>query len=132
MNITSQKAIVNAKKEDIIDVLKASENLEKLLPADKISNFKSDDSQCSFKAQGGITITLVQNGTSENELKLKSGAKSPFPFDLTVHLDDHPEGSEGNIVFEGKVNAFLQMMVQKPLSELFEYMTQALKKHYAQ
>ena len=58
--------------------------------------------------QGGITITLVQNGSTENEILLKSGAKSPFPFDLAVHLEDIEEGTEGNIIFNGQFECILE------------------------
>ena len=98
---------------------------------DKVSNFKSDKDSCSFKVQGGITISLIQNGKEDGKIFLKSGEKSPFPFKLTVHLNQlEEEVTEGYIEFDGEVNAFLKMMVEKPLLNLFNYMSHKLSKQF--
>lgn len=132
MKITSEKAIVQASNAEILEFLSNSENLYHLLPQDKISDWEASVDQCSFKVQGGITITLLQNGKEEpNKLFLKAGEKSPFPFDLTVHLAAAEKGTEGYIEFEGKVNMFLKMMVEKPLSALFNHMTKELQNYFA-
>lgn len=132
MKIDSTKVIVNANKDVIIEFLKDSNNLIELLPQDKIKEFKSDVSQCSFKVQGGITISLLQNGIDGNDkLFLKSGEKSPFPFNLTIFLTEKESSTEGYIHFDGEVNAFLKMMVEKPLTNLFNYMSNKLQVKFA-
>jgi len=40
--------------------------------------------------------------------------------------------TDGYIHFDGEVNAFLKMMVEKPLSALFNYMSEKLKSHFEQ
>ena len=82
--------------------------------------------------QGGITISLVQDGMEgSDKLFLKSGEKSPFPFRLTINLTEIEPGTEGNIHFDGEVNMFLKMMVEKPLGNLFNYMSKKLQEYYA-
>ncbi len=130
MTLDSEKVIVQASQNEIIDFLKDANNLIHLLPQDNISDFKSDENQCSFKVQGGIIISLIENGYEENKLFLKSGEKSPFPFDLTIHLTELENATEGYIHFDGKVNAFLKMMVEKPLKNLFNYMSNKLKERF--
>ncbi|MFM7682014.1 MAG: hypothetical protein ACKO7P_04640 [Bacteroidota bacterium] len=132
MELKSNVVSVKAKKEEIISFLSNSENLWLILPQDKISDFKSDKESCSFKVQGGITISLVQNGHEDNKLFLKSGEKTPFPFVLTIHLIENGSMTDGYIHFDGEVNAFLKMMVEKPLSALFNYMSEKLKSHFEQ
>lgn len=132
MELTSNQVSVKASKEDIISFLSNSENLWLILPQDKISDFKADKESCSFKVQGGITISLVQNGHEDNKLFLKSGEKTPFPFSLTVNLIENGSLTDGYIHFDGDVNAFLKMMVEKPLSALFNYMSEKLKSHFEQ
>ena len=132
MELKSTKVIVNASKADIITFLSNAENLWLILPQDKISDFKATASECSFKVQGGITISLVENGADADKLYLKSGDKTPFPFKLTVYLTDNGDKTEGYILFDGEVNAFLKMMVEKPLSALFNYMSEKLKSHFEQ
>jgi carbon monoxide dehydrogenase subunit G len=132
MIIESNKVDIQAPAATIYNFLKDSNNMIHLLPKDNVSDFKATESECSFKVQGGVTITLVQNGGEEpNKLFLKSGEKSPFPFNLTIHINDNGDVSNGNIVFDGEVNMFLKMMVEKPLTNLFNYMSHKLQEHFA-
>jgi len=132
MKINSEKAIVAAPNKIILEFLSSAENLIHLLPQDKISDWKATKEECSFKVQGGIVISLVENGMeAPNKLFLKSGEKSPFPFNLTVHLNQKDTATEGYIEFDGQVNLFLKMMVEKPLTALFNHMTVALQNWYA-
>jgi hypothetical protein len=127
MELTSNKVIVAAAKAEIISYLSNAENIWDLLPQDKVSDFKATTEQCSFKVQGGIIISLIENGATTDELYLKSVEKSPFPFKLTIKLSEAEGGTEGFIHFDGEVNMFLKMMVEKPLTALFNYMSEKLK-----
>ena len=84
--------------------------------------------------QGGFVISLIQEQLNPNtSIVLKSGEKSPFPFTLTVHLKEvDASTTEGHMAFDGEVNMFMKMLVEKPLASLFGYMTNRLQKHYAQ
>ena len=131
MQLTSDKVIVNATSKSIVDFLKDSSNLIHLLPTEQISDFKATKEECSFKVQGGITISLNQDGEEEGKIFMRSGEKSPFPFRLTLHVIDVGEQTEGYIEFNGEVNVFLKLMVEKPLSALFNIMSTKLKEHFA-
>ena len=89
MTINSTKVNVNAAPAEIINFLKDGNNLIHLLPQDNISDFKSSVEQCSFKVQGGVMISLIQDGQEGTEkLFLKSGKSSPFPFRLTIFISE--------------------------------------------
>lgn len=132
MEIKSQPKIVDAEPLVILQFLSDAKNLYHLMPQEKISDWSADDNRCSFKVSGGFTITLIEDGDNgSNELYLKSGEESPFPFRLTIHLN--PKGSEsteGYIQFNGEVNMFLKMMVEGPLKSLFDYMSNQLQAYY--
>jgi len=131
MIIDSEKVKVNASQIEICDFLKDSNNLIHLLPQDNISDFKSTVEECSFKVQGGVIISLIQDGVEgDSKLFLKSGEKSPFPFKLTIQLSQVDNETEGYIHFDGEVNMFLKMMVEKPLTNLFNYMSNKLQAHF--
>lgn len=132
MKIDSNKVSVNAPQQTVFEFLKDSNNLIHLLPQDQISDFKSTTEECSFKVQGGIVITLIQNGDDGmDKLYMKSGEKSPFPFNLTINTANLGDTTDGFIHFDGKVNMFLKMMVEKPLTNLFNYMSNKLQEHFA-
>lgn len=131
MIIDSTKVNVSASKEDICNFLTDMNNMIHLLPQDKISDFKSTTEDCSFKVQGGVIISLVLTGTEGNDkIFMKSGEKAPFPFTLSVNLNELDDNTEGFIHFDGEVNMFLKMMVEKPLTSLFNYMSNKIKEHF--
>tara|TARA_B100000508_G_C11465884_1_gene282541 strand:+ start:25174 stop:25575 length:402 start_codon:yes stop_codon:yes gene_type:complete len=131
MNIKSEKSTIDAPVQEVYTFLSNAENVGKLLPENEVKDFEGDENKCSFKVQGGITISLIQDELEPNSsIKMKSGEKSPFPFSLTIMMKDVSGKTEGYIDFNGEVNAFLKMMVKKPLTNLFNYMTNALKDHF--
>ncbi|PHR47683.1 MAG: hypothetical protein COA32_06930 [Fluviicola sp.] len=132
MIIESEKTVVKATQKEVYTFLSNAENIESLLPKEEIKEFKGTSTECSFKVQGGITISLIQEELIPNEkIIMKSGEKSPFPFKLNVFMDEVDGGTKGYIVFDGEVNAFLKMMVKKPLTNLFNHMTNALGKQFS-
>lgn len=132
MIIQSEKTVVNATQEEVYAFLSNAENIELLLPKEEIKEFNGTETECSFTVQAGITISLIQDELIPNEkIIMKSGEKSPFPFKLNVYMNDVDNGTEGYIVFDGEVNAFLKMMVKKPLTNLFNHMTTALGKQFS-
>lgn len=133
MVIDSTKVTVNATQEEVFKFLKDMRNIVHLLPQDKISDFKATENDCSFKVQGGVIISLIQNGDEgHGKIKMKSGEKSPFPFQLIVNTTPTSDGTEGYLHFDGEVNMFLKMMVEKPLTALFNYMSNELAKQFAE
>lgn len=133
MRIDSTKVKVAANQEKVAAFLKDSQNLIHLLPKEQISDWKATANECSFKVQGAVVISLIQDGSEANsKIFMRSGEKSPFPFTLTLHIEPDGENSEGYIAFDGEVNVFLKMMVEKPLTALFNIMSANLKAHFDQ
>lgn len=131
MKIESTKSLVNASAQTVFDFLVNTENLYHIMPHDKMSDWRADEKSCSFKAQGGFLIELAQLETiSPTKIVMKSGEKSVFPFTLTVHLKQIEDKTEGYIAFDGEVNAFMRMLVDKPLTNLFNYMSIRMQKYY--
>ncbi|MCB0476876.1 MAG: hypothetical protein KDC84_01865 [Crocinitomicaceae bacterium] len=133
MIIESEKVIVSASRETVFSYVSDMNNIINLLPQDKVSEWKSTSDDCSFKVQNTAIISLVKESVeAPSKLLMKSGEKSPFPFTLTISIVEMENGEcEGFLVFDGKVNAFLKMMVEKPLTNLFNYMSTKLKEIHA-
>jgi hypothetical protein len=132
MKITSQPSCVNASIQQLKEFLGDCRNLIHLLPQDQITDWNSEIDWCSFKVQGGISITLTkdENEPEFNLIRLKSGDKSPFPFNLVIFLEAENEETKGYIEFDGDVNVFLKMMIERPLTNLFNTMTENLKSYF--
>jgi carbon monoxide dehydrogenase subunit G len=128
MRIVSETVTVSRDAETVFAFLKNLENLVQLLPQDKISDWQATEQQCSFRVQNATTIELVRiSDTAFTLITMESGPKSPFPFTLYVHIQPQDTTCTGYLEFDGKVNPFLKMMVERPLTNLFNHMALRLK-----
>jgi hypothetical protein len=133
MKINSATVWVSASDATIYSFFSDLRNLIQLLPQDRISEWQATESSCSFKIQSAATIELIfREGTPNSLLILDAGPKSPFPFELRVHITaDGNQSCSGHLAFDGNVNPFIRMMVEKPLTNLFNHMAEKLKEIHA-
>ncbi len=127
MKIESKKVIVPADVNEVFAYVEDLNNFKSLLPLDRISDWDSNNDFCTFKVQGTATIDLhVEEKNGPNNLVLKSGEKSPFPFTLEIFLNQVEGGTEAYQKVNASVNPFLKMMVEKPLTNLFDFIADRL------
>jgi hypothetical protein len=120
--IESKHVEIARPAQDVYTFLQDMNNFQQLLPQDRISEWKSDGTSCSFKVAGAATIGLqLDGGTAPDHLRLKSTERSPFPFTLDVHLDGANGSTQAYQVFEADLNPFIKMMVESPLKNLFDH-----------
>lgn len=130
--IESDKVIVNKSSKVVFDYLCDFNNVVNLLPQDKISDWRSDLDSCSFKIQNAAIIPLIKKEVHPTtKIDIVSGEKAPFPFTLEIYLKEDGDTCECYMKFDGEINAFLKMMVVKPLTNLFNYMANKLKEVHA-
>jgi len=130
--IESEKVVINKSSKIVFDYLCDFNNVVNLLPQDKISDWRSDLDSCSFKIQNAAIIPLIKKEVHPtSKIDIVSGEKAPFPFTLEIYLKENETGCECYMKFDGEINAFLKMMVVKPLSNLFNYMANKLKEVHA-
>ncbi len=127
MKIESKKVTIAAGQEAVFNYVKDLNNFKSLLPQDRISDWESTDTYCSFKVQGTATIDLNLKEANEfDHILLESGEKSPFPFTLNVYFSEEDGNTTAFQIMDAKVNPFLKMMVEKPLRNLFDYIADKL------
>jgi hypothetical protein len=55
-----------------------------------------------------------------SKISISSFGKVPFKFDLDIHLSEmEGEQTEVSMIFNGDINPFMKMMVEKPLRNFF-------------
>lgn len=120
--IESKHVDIARPPQDVYAFLQDMNNFQQLLPQERISDWKSDGTSCSFKVAGAATIGLqLDGGTAPDHVRLKSTDKSPFPFTLDVHLKGAEGRTQAYQVFEADLNPFIKMMVESPLRNLFDH-----------
>lgn len=131
MKIESKKVKVNASREEVYEFVSDLNNFKELLPMDKISDWESTSDYCSFKIQGTATIDLKkEKEDTPAQLLLVGGEKAPFPISLDIFFDEADSLTEVFQKVEVDVNPFLKMMVQKPLSNLFDFIADRLQEKF--
>jgi carbon monoxide dehydrogenase subunit G len=131
MKIESKKVSVNAPREEVFKYVSDLNNFKDLLPMDKISDWEGREDFCSFKIQGTATIDLHREKIeAPSHILLKGGEKSPFPISMEIFFDEADAVTEVYQEVTAEVNPFLKMMVQKPLTNLFDFIADRLKEKF--
>ena len=132
MKIETEHQLVNAEAEEIFNFLTDFNNFEKLLPEDKIENWNSTSGECSFRIKGMTDIGMkIENTQPHSLINVISYHKVPFNFTLDIHLNGVENGTNAYCVFNGDVNPFMKMMVEKPLTNFFNMLVSKLVSIYS-
>ncbi|MDN5476838.1 MAG: SRPBCC family protein [Chryseobacterium sp.] len=126
MNLEGRKIIVNKSSKDLSELLKSPENYKDFMP-DGLQKFETKDNGFKFGLQGMPEIALKIDEVDEHKAVLKS-ASSSLDFTLTATLNPISETqTEVQMLFEGKFNPFIKMMVEKPLQNFINTLTDKIE-----
>ena len=118
-NIKSQESLVDKPQQALFTFLSDMNNLKALMPT-QVTDWKSNETECSFKVTGLTGIALRIKDTQPYSLiRYAETGKMPFAFELRAHFKPHEtDGSKtwASISFEAEMNPMLKMMVEKPLT----------------
>jgi carbon monoxide dehydrogenase subunit G len=132
LNIECDKVVVNTTRETVFNFLSDLQNLKQLMP-DSVSEFTGSADHCTFKISGMGTLGLQvkERLADKSAIQLTSYGKVPFEFTLRIHTEEQSANETLSwMSFEGDVNPFMRMMVEKPIGNFFGYLSHRLKKHY--
>lgn len=128
MEITTDIAHINKPAKEVFDFLSNFKNYTKVMPSE-ISDWKATEAHCTFKKDKFVNIGMqFEHKIPNSEIKIIDYAKNAFPYSLTILIKEiEPNSTSTQMIFEGKPNAFLKLVVQKPLSLFFNNLNQSLK-----
>ncbi|WP_298519141.1 SRPBCC family protein [uncultured Kordia sp.] len=129
MNIESPKVSVNKSPQELYDFLTNVENFEKLMP-ENISKFEVlAEGKFLFALKGMPEIVLkLKESTPPNQVVL-GAASDKLPFTLTGNIEDAGEGkSDAQLVFEGKFNPMMSMMIKGPIGKFVNTLAENMSK----
>lgn len=127
-NITSEKKKVEYSTQKVFDFIGDFNNFQSLLPADKIESWTCTTDTCSFRIKGMTDLGLkIESSTPPDQIVMVSHGKNPFDFKMIVNITEmEGDTSEVYIDFEGDINPFMKMMVEKPLQNFFNILVTRL------
>ncbi|CAD7798645.1 hypothetical protein CHRY9390_00366 [Chryseobacterium aquaeductus] len=126
MNLEGRKIVVNKSSKELSELLKTPENYKDFMP-DGLQKFESREDGFKFGLQGMPEIALKIAEVTEEKAVLTS-ASSSLDFTLTATLKPLSENqTEVQMLFEGKFNPFIKMMVEKPLQNFINTLTDKIE-----
>lgn len=127
MNLEGRKIIVNKSVTELVAMLNTPEGYRALMP-DSLQSFEVRDQGFKFSLKGMPEIALIIDEVTENQVTLKS-ASSSLDFALKGMMNAINENqTEVQLLFEGKFNPFIKMMVEKPLKNFIDALTDNIEK----
>lgn len=120
---------MNESQSTLFEFLKDLNNLENLMPEDKVSNWSSSSNQCAFQIKGLSKIAMkYHRDEAPSKLELVSDGDKPFPFTLSIYFKAEGDATtKSYLEFEGDMNPMLSMMAKKPLENFFNMLADKLK-----
>ncbi len=127
MNLEGRKIIVNKSVKELVEMLNTPEGYRELMP-DSLQSFEVRDQGFKFSLKGMPEIALVIDEVTEYQVTLKS-ASSSLDFALKGMMSPiNDNQTEVQLLFEGKFNPFIKMMVEKPLKNFIDALTDNIEK----
>lgn len=127
MNLEGRKVIANKSVSELVAMLKNPEDYKKLMP-ESLNKFEFWEDGFKFGLSGMPEIALKINEVSNEKVVLKS-ASSSLDFSLTGTMNPVNETqTEVQLLFDGNFNPFIKMMVEKPLQNFINTLTDNLEK----
>ena len=127
MNLEGRKIIVNKSGKELVELLNSPEGYRQLMP-DSLQSFEVRENGFKFSLKGMPEIALVIDEVTDNQVTLKS-ASSSLDFALNGMMNPINENqTEVQLLFEGKFNPFIKRMVEKPLKNFIDALTDNIEK----
>jgi carbon monoxide dehydrogenase subunit G len=129
--LKSDTQIIQASASRVFEFLSDFNNLEKLMP-EKVTNWNSTMTNCSFTIQGMATLNMKQGENKTDSLiQMIAHGKNPFQYDLNTHIEAVDENQcRVHIVFNADMNPMLAMMAKKPLGNFINILVNELTKQF--
>lgn len=120
MNLESPKVTVQKSSQEIFEYLSKVENFEQLMP-ENIDKFEAGKDSFLFALKGMPEIELKLQDTEAPKKIVLGSANEKFPFSLTADIEENTDTSSNvQLLFDGKFNPMVAMMVKKPLQKFID------------
>lgn len=126
MNLEGRKIIVNKSTKELSEMLKNAEDYKGLMP-EGLQSFEAREGGFKFGLKGMPEIALKIENVDEKQVVLKS-ASSSLDFSLIGNMNALSDAqTEVQLLFDGKFNPFIKMMVEKPLQNFINALTDKIE-----
>jgi len=120
---------VEEKNEVIFNFLADFNNYEKLIPADRVTQWESAPDKCSFTVEGlGHAGLEIIEREAHKLIKISSDKQTMLQFTMWIQLKQLAEvNTRIKITLDVNINAMMLPMVKKPLQEFIDTLVEQLE-----
>ena len=131
MIINSEPKVIETSDKDVFDFLSDFNNFQKLMP-EQIINWQSTPDSCSFTIKGMADLKLkIVEKNPVSQIVISSESSKPFDFNLTWLIERiNDNKTNAQLIFEGKINPMMSLMVKSPLQNFVNILVQKLKEYF--
>lgn len=127
MDLQGRKVVVNRASKDLFEMLKTPQDYKHLMPSSLVS-FEHTADEFRFNLQGMPEVALRISNFIENEKVVLSSVNPSLDFSLTGMINPIAENkTEVQLLFNGNFNPFIKMMVEKPLQNFINSLTDKIE-----
>ena len=127
MNLESPKVTVEKSSEELFNYLSKVSNFKNIMP-DNIDKFEAGEDSFVFALKGMPEIELKLQELESPKKVVLGSANDKFPFSLTADISEKSEDSSDiQLLFDGKFNPMVAMMVKKPLQKFIDTLISNIK-----
>lgn len=127
--IEIEKREIHAPQQKVFEYLADFTNYKELMP-DSVTHWEATADACTLQMAMLPKISMqVAERIPHSSIFIKGSG--PFDFTLTIHVD--PVGENkciSGMVFEADINAFMKVMIEKPMGSFFGYMTKKVQEKF--
>ena len=129
MNLESPKVTVKKNQKEMYDFLTQVENYKQLMP-ESMEKFEiTAPDSFLFALKGMPQIELKIQETHEPDLVVLGSTSDKFNFMLNANIEaSGDDSSDVQLLFEGKFNAMMAMMVKSPLKKFITNLSENIAK----
>ncbi|WP_299438146.1 SRPBCC family protein [uncultured Aquimarina sp.] len=129
MNLKSPTVTVEKTQQEVFEFLMKVENFEQLMPESKQKFEKLNDVRFLFQLKGMPEIVLEHKENTEHSTVILGAASEKLPFTLTADiLDTGDNKCTTQLIFEGKFNAMMGMMIKNPIQNFINTLSENIGK----
>jgi len=129
MNLESNKVTTSKSQQEMYNFLTNVENYKQVMPQSLEKFQVTGENSFLFSLKGMPQIELEIKETREPELVVLGSTSDKF--DFTIDLVIEPLGQEQSdvqLLFNGKFNAMMAMMVKSPLKKFIETLSENIQR----
>ncbi|MDX5404946.1 MAG: SRPBCC family protein [Bacteroidota bacterium] len=123
--IEGDKVTIQKSQKEVFDILSVPANFSRIMP-DDVAKFEAGDNWFIFGLKGMPEVKLVVRETESPSKVVLGSASDKLDFQLVGKFEDHEDQTIAQLLFEGQFNPMLKMMVERPLRNFLQKLTEKL------